>query len=173
MKPEFVNVHGFDGLYSVSRDGEIMSLARVVIGKKKQTVSERVIRQFDNGHGYKTVRLWRDGKEFMKYVHRIVLEAFAGVSPGMDACHNDGNRSNNSLSNLRWDTRRNNHSDKLAHGTMANGENARAAKLTVQEVKEIRARLSFGQEQGILATYYGVKQPTISDIKSRRTWHHI
>lgn len=171
--PAVVHVLGFEGLYSVSSEGEIKSLARVVFGKKKQTVGARVVGQFDNGAGYKTVRLWRDGKQTMKYVHRVVLEAFVGVGGDMDACHNDGDRANNALSNLRWDTRSSNHVDKLAHGTMANGEKARVARLTEKEVKEIRARLSLGEDQSSLAIYYGVKQPTISDIKSRRTWHHI
>lgn len=173
MNAPETDVHGFEGLYVVSTQGEIKSLDRVVFGKKKQTVGERVIKQFDNGSGYKTVRLWRDGKQTMKYVHRVVLEAFVGLGGDMDACHNDGDKTNNTLANLRWDTRSSNHIDKLTHGTMANGEKARSARLTEKEVKEIRARLSFGEEQSSLAIYYGVKQPTISDIKSRRTWHHI
>lgn len=170
---ELIPVVGFEGLYVVSSQGEIMSVERVVYGKKKQTVREKVIGQFDNGHGYKTVRLWKDGKQKMAYVHRIVLEAFSGSEPGNDACHNDGNRANNALSNLRWDTRSNNHADKLLHGTMANGEKARAARLTAAQVIAIRTRLSHGEEQQAMASMFSVSQPTISDISTRRTWKHI
>jgi len=52
------------------------------------------------------------------YVHRLVLEAFTSDCPtGMQACHNDGNTQNNNLSNLRWDTPKNNSLDKIKHGT--------------------------------------------------------
>jgi len=166
-------VVGFDGLYRVSNSGVIFSVSRVVVGKKKQTVSGRAIRQQDNGNGYKTVRLWRDGKEYNRYVHRLVLESFAGPSCGLDCCHNDGDRNNNELSNLRWDTRSNNHMDKLSHGTMANGEKARAAKLTVEDVLLIRARIASGEEQKAIANDFGIKQPSVSDIATRRTWKHI
>lgn len=170
---ELLSVVGFEGLYVVSRKGVIKSVERVVYGKKKQTVHEKVIGQFDNGHGYKTVRLWKSGKQTIAYVHRVVLEAFVGRSHGNDACHNDGNRANNDLSNLRWDTRASNHADKLVHGTMPNGEMARAAKLTADKVVAIRARLSRGAEQKEMAEMFAVSQPTISDIATRRTWKHI
>lgn len=170
---ELMQVVGFEGLYVVSSQGEIKSVERVVYGKKKQTVREKVIGQFDNGHGYKTVRLWKDGKQKIAYVHRIVLEAFVGSALGNDACHNDGDRANNDLSNLRLDTRSNNHADKLIHGTMPNGEMARAAKLTADKVVSIRMRLSHGAEQKEMADLFSVSQPTISDIATRRTWKHI
>lgn len=175
MNPElFKSVVGFEGLYAVNRFGVIKSLDRVILGKKKQTVKARVIAQQDNGHGYKTVRLWKGNKEKSAYVHRIVLIAFTGREMKLlDACHGDGNRANNELANLRWDTRSNNHRDKLAHGTMANGEKAHTAKLTAEKVLEIRSRLSCGSPQKDVAQLFGISQRTVGDIKSRRTWKHI
>ena len=46
-------------------------------------------------------------------VHTLVLEAFAGPAPaGHEACHGNGDRSCNDLSNLRWGTHRENEQDK-------------------------------------------------------------
>lgn len=53
----------------------------------------------------------------MKLVHRLVLEAFVGPCPsGCEGCHYDGNPANNIVSNLRWDTTKNNCLDKRRHG---------------------------------------------------------
>ena len=50
----------------------------------------------------------------------LVLEAFVGPRPAkLDSCHNDGVRTHNHLSNLRWDTRSANLYDAVEHGTNA------------------------------------------------------
>lgn len=50
--------------------------------------------------------------------HRLVLEAFVGPCPeGMQACHNDGDRMNTRVGNLRWDTPKANSADRWRHGT--------------------------------------------------------
>lgn len=57
----------------------------------------------------------------MRLVHRLVLEAFVGPCPeGMEGCHGDGDPTNNSLGNLRWDTATSNQLDKVRHGTHHN-----------------------------------------------------
>jgi hypothetical protein len=50
-------------------------------------------------------------------VHQLVLEAFVGpCPPGMEACHfPDKTRTNNRLSNLRWDTHEGNVRDRMFH----------------------------------------------------------
>ena len=99
------------------------------------------------------------------YIQSLVLTAFVGPRPeGMEACHNDGCRTNNALSNLRWDTRPGNHGDRWEHGTM------NVAKLTVDQVREIRASKS---RQVDLAAKYGVHKQTISNIKRRVSWAHV
>ena len=171
----FAPVYGYEGAYEVSDHGTVVSIARVVSGGiKKQTVKPCVLAQIDNGHGYKSVRLWKNGKEKTCYVHRLVLEAFAGrAAEGCEACHNDGARSNNHISNLRWDTKANNHADKIKHGTIRNGEKARFAKLTPKYVKEIRNRIAAGEYQQSVADSFSISQTSVSDIINRRTWRHI
>lgn len=173
---EFAPLKGYEGLYEISTFGTVTSLARTTSPEcgKKQTTKSRVISQQDNGHGYKTVRLYKENKQRIAYVHRLVLETFIGECPkGMEACHNNGYRWHNHLSNLRWDTKAGNHADKFAHGTIRNGEKARAAKLTAEKVIEIRNRIYGGAEQDFLARAFGVSQSSISDIATRKTWKHI
>jgi hypothetical protein len=91
------------------------------------------------------VPLCRGSNRTMTQVHRLVLEAFRGpCPPGMEACHGNGDRGDPRLSNLRWDTHRANMADQCAHGTRMLGERHPLARLTDQEVAEIRARYAEG-----------------------------
>ncbi|MFB9286612.1 HNH endonuclease signature motif containing protein [Pseudoclavibacter helvolus] len=61
--------------------------------------------------------LSRDGRSKTFAVHRLVLLAFVGPAPDAAVtCHSDGDRTHNSLSNLRWDTQAANCADRLEHG---------------------------------------------------------
>jgi hypothetical protein len=63
------------------------------------------------------VTLSVDGDRKQCRVAPLVLEAFVGPRPpGMDCCHDDGDSTNDALSNLRWDTKRANQADTLRHG---------------------------------------------------------
>ncbi len=50
-------------------------------------------------------------------LHRAVLEAHVGLGVGLYALHNNGDRMDNRLSNLRWGTAKDNHNDAVKHGT--------------------------------------------------------
>ena len=77
---------------------------------------------------------------------------------GCEACHNDGDRSNNHLSNLRWDTKSNNQKDRVEHGTSDR-------KLTDKEAQMVRQLYEDGGfTQKELAAQFGVAGCTISFI---------
>jgi hypothetical protein len=111
------------------------------------------------------------GKKVHYLVHRVVLTAFTGPCPeGMECCHNDGNPSNNHVSNLRWDTHAANSQDAIRHGNHFAGVRNNQAKLTKHQVVEIRARLAAGETQRSLAREYGVSQMTVSKIARRKRY---
>jgi len=122
-----------------------------------------------NTHGYRQLRFGRN--EPHQQVHRLVLNAFVGECPkGMEACHNNGIRSDNRLSNLRWDTRSGNHADKRQHGTSNNGEKHSFAVLDNEAVRTIRES---NDSLHALAVRYGVAKSTICRIQKRKRWSHI
>lgn len=120
-------------------------------------------------------------------IHRLVLEAFVGSCPeGMEACHNDGNKLNYNLSNLRWGTKQENASDKIVHGTSPHGERNPNTILTKRQVIEIRDlygpprgrgvnQRTIGQKPTIvsLALKYGVSKSTISHIVNHQVWNPL
>ena len=115
----------FQGRYEVSNQGRVRSVDWVVEGlaRSTQLVKGRVLTPGTSDKGYLGVRLVDPdkGRARIFKVHRLVLEAFIGPCPeGMEACHGDGDRANNAVGNLRWDTRSSNFLDKRQHGTDVN-----------------------------------------------------
>lgn len=112
-------IPGYEGLYEVSNQGRVKSLARTVhqvdgrVRRFKETIKACPI----TGMGYRTVMLYKDNKGSQRHVHRLVLESFVGpCPPGSVACHWDDDRLNNTLSNLRWGSRSDNAYDKVRNG---------------------------------------------------------
>lgn len=99
-------------------------------------------------------------------VHRLALTAF--VRPpkkGEQACHRNGDPTDNRLSNLYWGTQSDNWRDRVDHG------NHRSyAKLTEQQVNEMRVRADEGVSVQNLAALYNVSDTQIRNILSGRQW---
>lgn len=53
------------------------------------------------------------------------------------------------------------------------GEQCASAKLTEDQVREIRRRVKNGERQKDIAKEYGLQQWSISDIVRRRNWKHV
>lgn len=88
-----VDIQGYEGLYSISKNGEVFSYRR------------RKILKPDCVRGYAQVTLYKNGRSSRHKVHRLVAEAF--IKNPMGFCfvnHKDENKQNNSVENLEWCT---------------------------------------------------------------------
>ena len=113
-------VPGWEGHYEVSDQGRLRSKDRYIVTKNGQ-------RQFRSGRnlkpdvlqtGYLQYTLQANGKLERKTGHRYVMLAFVGPAPeGMEVCHENGDKTDNRLVNLRYDTHSNNQKDQAKHGT--------------------------------------------------------
>lgn len=169
-------IAGYEGLYEVSSHGRVRSLDRVVtVAMSDGSVHLRrmrsVLRRLRLGTtGYHQVSLWKDGITELAKVSHLVAEAFIGPRPpGLDTCHNDGNRLNDFASNLRYDTRRANCWDRRAHGTEHIGEQNPRARLTKSQISEIRIGRR-KESSRVLAAEYGVSAGHIKNIRCSRCW---
>lgn len=91
-------------------------------------------------NGYLTVDLYSNNKSHKVTIHRLLAEAFIPNpenKPTID--HKDGNRQNNSLSNLRWATYSENNSRFDSIGV-------RSQKITVKHYTELRKKRGGGHE---------------------------
>lgn len=116
---EWRAIAGYEGIYEVSDQGRVRSLDRIGADGRRWTSKLLKLGQYPSGHLY--VGLFRDGKQKIFQVHRLVLEAFVGPCPeGMECCHGEGGPGDNRRENLRWDTHSSNMRDRRRDGTDAN-----------------------------------------------------
>jgi len=92
--------------YMVSNFGRVKSFKIYKEGK--------ILKQNKYRTGYLYVNLWKNKKEYHKYVHRLVLETFEPIEDmdKFECNHEDGNKENNIfLENIKWCT----HSENIKH----------------------------------------------------------
>ena len=174
---EWRPVVGFEGMYEVSSFGRVKSLNRMVPnpgnGIRNHPVSGRIIAPWKKSK-YPTVHLSRDGVITFTYVHHLVAEAFLGPrQANMQVAHNDGVPRNCSVWNLRYDTQSGNEADKLRHGTHNRGDKSHYAKLTWDQVSEIRMMAKSGVYQTKIGAMFGVRNTTVWHIVHNKSWKEI
>ncbi|WP_422383255.1 NUMOD4 domain-containing protein [Roseibium album] len=175
MAEAWKDIPGWEGVYQISSFGRVRSLNRKVPAKDgtSRYYKGKVLSCGAGKNGYPVVVLYRSDKRETHTVHRLVAQHFIGPCPlGWQVAHNDGNRGNARLDNLRYDTVAGNASDKVMHGTQTCGEHVPGSKLSEQDVREIREN-SEGLSQRELSHRYDISQTVVSNIWSGRSWKHI
>ena len=159
MNETWRDVPGYEGRYSVSDHGRVMSFQR---GNGK--TSGEVMRQRIDKNGRPIVGLWKNRKRRIVRVSTLVASAFIGPCPdGLEVCHNDGDEGNNAVGNLRYDTHKNNCLDRIQHGTQFRP----ARKLSPNAIRAIRVLVERGARQRDVCKAFGVSQATVSRNLSR------
>ena len=116
MKEIWKNIEGYEGLYQVSNLGNVKSLKFGPRNHAKQW-DEKLLKIGITNCGYCKVQLHKDGRSQMKYVHRLVAEAFLPNPQNKPQInHIDGDKTNNLLSNLEWCSPGENQSHAIAKG---------------------------------------------------------
>lgn len=170
------DIPGFEGHYQASSLGRIRSVDRIkevqhpMGGLRHVRYPGKVLAIGINKLGYARVNLYHASNH---RVATLVASAFLGPRPeGMEICHSDGNRINNAITNLRYDTKSNNEKDKRAHGTDNAGEGNGRSHLTEADIRAIRAEA--GKRKGAeLAKKYNTTYKYISAIMCKQVWRHI
>lgn len=132
-------VVGFEGRYEVSSLGRVKALSRTITYKDGRIgkLNERLIRGSIMNNGYIAVSF--DSK-VRKSVHQVVAEAFLGKTEyKMTVNHKDGNKLNNNLENLEWNTYKQNNDHARATGlNKQHGVNCNLAKHSDQFIDAVR-----------------------------------
>lgn len=163
-------VVGFEGFYEVSDLGRLRSVPKC--DSKGRHIRGKILKHPARFGGRYIRTLFRVHKvRSYRTLHHLVLEAFVGPRPiGMHGCHNDGDTNNNALSNLRWDSARNNQRDKIQHGTIARGERNGWAKLTEQDILLARQLYASGVGPTAVAERLGISRKHAQEIKRKDVW---
>jgi AraC-like DNA-binding protein len=102
--------------------------------------SGKLVKHRSDKNGYRICELKSDGRWRTFKVHRLVAAAFIDttVSASLHVNHKNGDKSDNRADNLEWVTVSENHFHKCRTLGLAAGENQYKAKLTNQQVQQIR-----------------------------------
>ena len=126
----WVAINGFEGLYEISNFGRVRNRNGAVL---KQRIKRTKCTC------YKTVDLWKDGRYYKKYIHRLVADAFIPNPNNLPFVnHKDEDGTNNFIDNLEWCTREYN----VNYGT---AKERRAKKIRgVPHTEEHKKKISSG-----------------------------
>ncbi len=166
-------VVGFEGAYEVSDAGRVRSIDRETTFRGvRRAVKGRVLAPLRHTGGYLRVSLWRDGAHYNRFIHALVLEAFVGPRPPrMEGAHGPGGQADNSLTNLRWATPKENQADRELHGVGRRGVKRRTRDVGARMAEAIRAaHARTGLNTTQLAKQLCLPRTTVADVLNRRTW---
>lgn len=145
--------------YRVSSFGRVVSLT-------SQGRGTLILTHWIDPDGYHHVNLYKNSRNKRHAVHILVATAFIGPRPfeGAQVCHNDGYLSNCCKYNLRWDTCKNNHKDKVKHGTLLTGDRHPNSKYSEALVDKIRDDLKHSIPRKDIAEYYDIPLTFVHDV---------
>lgn len=127
------DVNEYEGYYKVSNFGKIKSCSRIVkhgLGNADRTIKSRIIKPYNDNHGYRMVSLSKEGKVKKHKVHRLVAEAFIPNPENKPTVnHLNEIRNDNRVSNLEWATYKENND----HG----GHNERVSKTLSKPIEQL------------------------------------
>lgn len=109
MSQIWKDIPGYEGLYQVDISGQIKSLEKKwTTGRgngRPHVQPEKRIKPFVSKFGYLRVSLWKSGKPKKMHVHTVVAMTFIpNPENKAQVNHKDGNKLNNSINNLEWNT---------------------------------------------------------------------
>lgn len=163
------DVKDYKGIYAVTKKGEVWAYPR-----ERSSTNGMWKKGSVDFFGYVYVTLYKNGIESKKKVHRLVAQAYI-ANPKLlpEVNHKNGIKTDNRVQNLEWCTSKQNHQHALKLGLYDAiiGVNNHAAKLTEENVREIKNNPKTYQQT--FADKFGVNRWQIHAIRAGKTWKHI
>lgn len=161
----FVPIQGFEGYYEISNLGRVRTVDRTITfsdGRKRAYKSKFI--KFSNPLGYLVAPLVKHQKQKFVSVHRLIAIHFIPNPHNKPFInHIDGNKQNNSISNLEWCTHAENTTHAVENSLYRKGENHGNAKISNEAAEEIRN----SKESGVfLAEKFKILTSTVSMIRN-------
>jgi hypothetical protein len=177
---KWVGIKGFETLFMVSSCGRVKALPRKIRTRSNGNGNpylkkEHLMKGSLTRKGYRYVTLRKNNQPLLKYVHRLVAEAFIPNPDNLASVnHIDGNKENNNVNNLEWMSLRDNSLDGIKKGLIkVTGEHKGTAKLNIEEVKNMRKLYRTGLKPKAISQRFNVTENCAYHVVTRRTWRHI
>ncbi len=152
--------------YFASEDGLIFS---------EKSGCRKPLTLIKGSKGYYIVNIMSPSGRKTRSVHHLIALAFHENPDNKPmVAHGDGNRTNNTASNLRWATAMENANDTERHGRQARGERQGNSILTDELVRKLRSEfVPFVVTAKILAEKYGIPKTCVVNVTSGTAWRHV
>ena len=112
MSETWKDIVGYEGLYKISDLGRVLSVRFGPKNHPSQFSEPKLMKLTKSSTGYLHVQLYKNGKSSTKLIHTLVATAFVDNPQNKpEINHIDGNKLNNTPSNLEWVTK----SENLKH----------------------------------------------------------
>lgn len=145
--------------YSVSSNGDIIN-----------NVTGRLLKLSKNRKGYLNFNMYVNGVGTTQKVHRIVAMLFCpGYTPELHVNHKDGNKSNNTASNLEWVTALENTKHAKDTGLISKGEQVSSTMLSDADVEAIKLLFVKNVASTEIAAAFKVTASVIGAIRQKVT----
>jgi hypothetical protein len=168
----FRDIPGFPG-YQVSDLGRVRT-RRPINGRGPLAEEWRLIRGNMRRDGYRRVDLNDGQRRVAKGVHWLVLSAFVSpCPPGMECLHDDGDKKNNRLDNLRWGTQKENAADRMRHDHQTWGQEINTAKLTEEDVRTARRLRRSRVHARVICERLGISQQHLLSLCNGKAWNRL
>ena len=170
MREVFEDLKGYENSYQISDSGRVFTKRRLI---GNQIYYGKELTPQLTSDGYLKITLSKNGKSKKYYLHRLVAIQFLDNPNNLPQVnHIDGNKINNSITNLEWCTKNENQNHAVRTGLMQRGQNRPSAKLTEKQVLEIYKLKGVLKGQDI-ADKYGVSKNTINCILRGSKWSYL
>lgn len=178
-KEKWKDIPEFESCYQASNLGRIKSKKRVIVYSNGAIYKypSVILVPYITPSGYYTLTLCRNKLRYSKRVCRLIASTFIKNTYNKSQVnHMDGNKLNDSVENLEWVTASENqiHRYSVLKKGAPTGEHHAHSKMSNKKVKKLRMLYLKGNySQYELAVKYGISQPTVSEIISKKLWVNI
>lgn len=176
MQEIWRNVRGFETHYEVSIYGRVRSKTRVIKDcKSTRVLKSKVLSPGVQSNNYLGVWLYKDNNRISRLVHHLVAEAFIGTRPdNTDVDHINGDRTDNSLFNLRYLSVLKNRGANSRHkNAIRPNKKGKDIKLTQEIVLDLREAYANGENMADKARVLGVSASTVHSAVKGRSWQSV
>lgn len=165
---EFKSIKEYENYYEISNYGRVRSL----YGRYKNCEFKK---PYVRNDGYVVVNLIKDKKQKTFYLHKLVAEYFIENNNDSytEVNHIDGDKQNNSYSNLEWCSSRENKLHAYNYGLTKRGHDRPSSKLSESDVRSIPALIKDGHSIKEISSKFGVSTTSIHHVLKGRNFGYL